>query len=199
MAAEQTELELPSVASTGSATLFRYSSYDVPFWVLPNTRPGRWHVAGDAPTQYWSGSPDAAWAELIRSEELRSEAEVDLVRMPLWVCRFPFAELVDLRDISAQKAAGLTREDLVGESWAACQQAGAVLRQSHSGVIAPAAALDGHENVTIFGPKRMTEWGERPALASAVPAAIAAVGRPRPGLVESVRQRVDPAGSQRLF
>lgn len=199
MAAERTELELSSVASSGSAVLFRYSSCDVPFWVLPNTGPGRWNVAGDPPTQYWSGSPDAAWAELIRSEELRTEAEVDLVSMPLWVCRFPFAELVDLRDDAAQRAAGLALEDLIGESWSACQRAGAVLRQSHRGVIAPAAALDGHENVTIFGPKRMIDWRERHALASAVPAAVVAVGKPRAGLVERVRLRVDPAGSQRLL
>lgn len=199
MAAEQTELSLPSVVSTGRATLFRYSSYDVPFWVLPNTRAGRWHCVGDPPTQYWSGSPDAAWAELIRSEELRLEEDLDLLRMPLWAGRFPLAEMVDLQEPAAMDSTGLTAEDLVGEDWAACQEAGSAMRRSRSGVIAPSAALDGHASVTMFGARRMIDWRQRPALASAVPAAVVAIGRPRRGLLEKVRHRADPAGSQRLF
>src|SRR5262249_46321421 len=79
--------DLPIAGSPGSLTAFRYCDYDVPFWARKNTRPGRFHALGDPPTQYWALCPEAAWAKLIRHEDLRSEAELDLVRMPIWVAR----------------------------------------------------------------------------------------------------------------
>ena len=199
MAAEQIELDLPAVSSAGSLTLFRYCSYDVPFWVLPNTRSGRWQVQGEEPTQYWSSTPDAAWAELIRAERLRTESELDLVRMPIWVCRFPIAGLVDLRDHEAREAASISEAALIDDDWSACQRLGSALRKSHVGVIAPCAALDGHANLTMFGPKRMVDWRERAALSSAVPAGIVSIGRPPLNLVERVRQSADLSGRQSLF
>lgn len=189
MAAEQPPQALPALNSAGSLALFRYCSYDTPFWVLKNTRAGRWHVTGDEPTQYWSSTPDAAWAELIRAEGLRTEEELDLVRMPIWVCRFPSSGLLDLRSGDAQKTAKVREADLIADDWSACQTLGAELRESYAGAIAPCAALEGHANVTIFGPRRMIDWRERAALASAVPACVASFGRPRPNLVQHVRHK----------
>jgi hypothetical protein len=91
---EQTSLFAGDKGTTYTA--FRWSDYDVPFWARGNTRPGRWHRVGDGPTQYWTLCPEAAWAELIRAENLQTEDELDLVRMPLWVCRIPATGLLDL-------------------------------------------------------------------------------------------------------
>jgi RES domain-containing protein len=200
VASEQTELALGQVVAPGSITLFRYTDYDVPFWSRPNSRPGRWHRRGDPPTQYWSMTPDAAWAELIRAENLRSEADLDLVRMPMWACRVPMVGLLNLTDIDVQDAQGVSEPELVGDDWAPCQALGGTIRAATgAGVIAPCAALDGHANVTIFGARRAIDWRDRPALARTVPAAVVAVGRPRAGLVDHVRRPADDSGVLPLF
>src|SRR3954452_11159354 len=85
--------DLP-VASV-SDVLYRYSNYDTPFWVRPNTRNGRWHRAGDGPTQYLSLSTDGAWAELVRAEDLRTDKDLHLVRMPLWQAKVDIGTIVD--------------------------------------------------------------------------------------------------------
>lgn len=199
MASEQTELALGQVVAPGSITLFRYTSYDVPFWSRQNSRPGRWHRFGDPPTQYWSMTPDAAWAELIRAEDLRSEAELDLVRMPLWACRVPMVGLLNLADVDVQDAQGTTERDLVADDWSRCQTLGGAIRAISAGVIAPCAALDGHANVTIFGARRAIDWRDRPALARTLPATIVAVGRPPAGLVGRVRRPAGDSGALPLF
>lgn len=196
---EQISLELPAIATAGSVTLFRYSSYDVPFWVRGNTRPGRWHQLGDGPTQYWSMTPDAAWAELIRAEELFSESELDELRMPLWACRFPKARLLDLGQSATRERLGISDRDLVSDDWTACQGLARKIRAEHPGLISPCPALDGHWNVTIFGPRRQIDWRDRPALARNVPAAVVAIGRPRHDLIASVTRRSDPTGRPALF
>jgi RES domain-containing protein len=199
VASEQTELGLGQVVTPGRITLFRYSDYDVPFWSRQNSRPGRWHRRGDPPTQYWSMTPDAAWAELIRAENLRSEAELDLVRMPIWACRVPMVGLLNLTDIDVQDAQGITEPELVGDSWTPCQELGGKVRATCAGVIAPCAALDRHANVTIFGARRAIDWRDRPALARTVPATVVAVGRPPVGLLERVRRTADDDGALPLF
>lgn len=192
MEAEATAAGPSAVGSTGSLTLFRYCGYDVPFWVLPNTRHGRWHSVGDEPTQYWSSTPDAAWAELIRFEGLRTEVELDLVRMPVWACRLPASQLLDLRNAETCAELEIDERDLVADDWSTCQRLGPGVRERCSGVIAPSAALEGHASVTMFGARRMVDWRRRSALASATPACLVSVGRPRPGLLGKVRRRSEP-------
>lgn len=176
---------------------FRYCSYDVPFWVRPNTRPGRWHVVGDGPTQYWSLTPEGAWAELIRCEGLTTEAELDDVRIAIWVCRLSSMGIADLHEPELQDRYNLTPTDLTADAWGACQRAGAQLRADKvRGVLAPSAALAHAINLTLFGPRRAIAFDRKPALASALPSAVAAVGRPPKGLVDQVLQRT---GSPTLF
>lgn len=196
MASDQVALQL---GAAGTLTAFRYADYDVPFWSRPNSRPGRWHGAGDGPTQYWSLTPDGAWAELIRAKELQTEAELDLVRVAIWVCRVSMQALVDLHDHDAHVRCGLTPDQLVGDDWQPCQRAGAVLRGSCRGIISPNPALAGHANLTLFGARRAIEWRDKPALASTLPAAVAAIGRPPPGLLPRVRRRAAGAGQTPLF
>jgi RES domain-containing protein len=187
------------VVARGSLTLFRWTSYDVPFWARANTRPGRWNTEREAPTQYWSMTPEAAWAELVRAEDLRTEADLDLVRMPLWVCRIPALGLEDLTDAATQTAHGISAEALVADDWTACQRLASTLRATTRGVMAPSAALDGHANVTIFGGRRAIDWRDRAALARAVPTTQTAIGRPPRGLLGGVRRPADGSGATPLF
>lgn len=188
---------LPSAG--GDLTAFRWSSYDVPFWGRSNSRDGRWNYADVHSTQYWSLTPDAAWAELIRHENLQTEEELDEVRMPFWVCRVPTAMLVDLRQSHTREQHQITDDELIDQDWGACQRLAVKLRDQCRGVIAPSAALPQHANLTLFGRRRAIDWENRPALASTIPASRAAIGRPPTGLLDRVGRLVQTSPGDRLF
>lgn len=196
MAAEPLELLAGAAADL---TAFRWSSYDVPFWGRSNTRDGRWNYANVDSTQYWSLTPAAAWAELIRHESLLTEDELDLVRMPFWVCRVPTTMLLDLRLADQRERHGITEDELIDDDWGACQRLAVNLREQVRGVIAPCAALPEHANLTLFGRRRAIDWENRPALASTVPASKAAIGRPPEDLVDRVRRPARLPRGDRLF
>lgn len=169
---------------------FRYSNYGSPFWVRPNTEPGRWHWPGDGPTQYLSTTVDGAWAELARAEGLRSEQEVALVRMPMWVAEVNVQRIADYGSFEKSEAAGFAADALIDDDYARCQEEGSRLRGTgFQGVLAPSAALSGSLNLTLFGPRVASTWRARPLLASSIPATKIAVGSPAEGVVERVRHK----------
>lgn len=168
---------------------FRYSSYDTPFWVRPNTESGRWHRAGDGPTQYLSTTVEGSWAELIRAEGLTSESEVALVRMPIWVAEVHVQRVADYGAFEKADKAGFPPDALVDEDYSRCQEEGLRLREAGcQGVLAPSAALDGAVNLTLFGARIASTWQTTPLLASSIPANEIAVGAPPEGIVARVRQ-----------
>ena len=176
---------------------FRYSSYDVPFWVRSNSRPARWNLATEAPTQYWALTPDGAWAELIRQSGLTSEADLNEVRMPIWICRLPSMGLLDLRESGVRERYGLTLADLTSDDWSSCQRAASAMRSdSVRGIVSPSAALASTMNLTLFGARRAIALDRHAALASAVPSAVVAIGRPPQQLVGRVIRRTSTG---RLF
>ena len=122
---------------------------------------------------------------------------MDDIRIPIWTCRLSGMGLVDLHVPAVRDHYNLTPNDLTADSWSACQRGGAQIRAAGArGVLAPSAALANAVNVTIFGPRRAIALNRRPALASAVPAAIVAIGRPPTQLVAKVLRR---ASSPTLF
>lgn len=168
---------------------FSYSNYDTPFWVRSNSEPGRWHSEGDGPTQYLSTTVEGAWAELIRAEGLGSEAEVSLIRMPMWVAEVRVQRIADYGTFEKAADAGFPPDALVEEDYERCQVEGRRLREAgYQGVLAPSAALPEALNLTLFGAKVASRWGIRPLLASSIPATRIAIGSPPEGVVEKVRQ-----------
>jgi RES domain-containing protein len=183
----------PNVTSLTGESGFRYADYDSPFWSRSNQSAGRWHFLGDEATQYISLSPDGAWAELTRNEGLRTESEVELVRTKLWVVTLNQNGLMDYSTFEKAESAGFPPEALIDEDWSRCQDEGRRLRnEGHMGVIAPNAALPGALNVTLFGPRVASTWGVPTRLRSSIPACVAAIGSPPPGLVGRVRHRDEP-------
>jgi RES domain-containing protein len=180
----------PPIPLAEDLVAFRYSSYDVPFWVRSNSRPARWNLANEAPTQYWALTPDGAWAELIRQSGLTSDADLDEVRMPIWICRLSSVGLLDLGESGVRERYGLTLADLTSDDWSACQMAATAMRRDGvSGVISPSAALANAMNLTLFSARRAIALERRAALASAVPSAVVAIGRPPEQLVGRVIHR----------
>jgi hypothetical protein len=169
------------------AVAFRYANYDTPFWSRANTKPGRWHRAGEGPTQYWSRSPDGTWAELLRAENLRSEDEVALVRMRIWAAAMRHT-VVDYSEFGKAERAGLAPDALVDDDYERCQREGRRLRAlGYAGVLAPSAALPGSMNLTLFGARSIAAWGAPTVLASSIAATTVAIGSPRDGLTGRVR------------
>lgn len=170
------------------ATYFRYSSYDVPFWARANTTDERWHRAGDGATQYLSATPDGAWAELIRNENLRSEGDLSLVAMALWQARIEHGQVADYRDFETAELAGFDPECLIDDNQGACQAEGRRLRAAgFAGVIYPSSALPGETNLALFGPRILLPWGSVRRLASGIPGSQLTVGAPPADLLPRVR------------
>lgn len=169
---------------------FRYSNYDTPFWVRPNSEPGRWHQIGDAPTQYLSTTVDGAWAELIRAEDLRSEQEVELVRMTIWAAEVHVQRVADYSTFEKAEAAEFYPDALIDDDYSRCQLEGKRLREAgFQGVLAPSAAVTSSLSLTLFGPRIASTWQSRPLLASSLPASRIARGAPPEGIVGRVRRR----------
>lgn len=170
------------------ATYFRYSSYDVPFWVRTNTTDERWHNAGDGATQYLSATPEGAWAELIRNENLRSEADLSLVAMPLWRAQIDQGRIADYHDFETAERAGFDPESLIDDDQGACQKEGRRLRVAgFAGVIYPSSALPGEQNIALFGSRILLPWGAARRLASGIPASQLTVGSPPVAILPRVR------------
>lgn len=173
---------------------FRYADYDVPLWARPNTRHGRWHRAGQIATQYLSLSVDGSWAELVRWEDLRTEPELRLVRMPMWVLRLRESRLADYSTFELADDAGFDPEALVDEDYERCQDEADRLRASgYRGVLSPSASCPGETNLTLFGPRIAVGWTSPPnrLLASFVPTKQLAVGHPPTEVLDRVRYRGD--------
>ncbi|HMJ00705.1 MAG TPA: RES family NAD+ phosphorylase [Gaiellaceae bacterium] len=189
------ELELPTrtpVTGFFGQTAFRYANYDTPFWARNNRSSGRWHMVGDGATQYLSLDPDAAWADLVRAENLRAAADLDLVRMKIWAVTLTQENIVDYSTFELAEAAGFPPDALVDDDRSRCQAEGHRLREEgHAGVISPSAALPGALNITLFGRRVRARWGVPTKLASAIPCCIVAVGGPPPDLVDRVRYEGD--------
>jgi hypothetical protein len=183
-----------SIEVTG--TFFRYSSYDVPFWVRANTTNERWHLSGDGSMQYLSATTDGAWAELIRNENLRSEPDLSLVAMPLWQAKIEQTHIADYHDFDTAERAGFNPEALIHDDQSACQEEGRRLRLAgFAGVLYPSSALPGEENLALFGPKIPLPWGSPRRLVSGIPASKLTVGAPPSDLLPRVRHvGARPAG-----
>lgn len=73
---------------------FRHADARYPFlWEDASQPPGRWHGTGDGPVHTLADTPDGAWAEFLRHEEIRDPADLPTVRRALWA--------VEIRDLPA--------------------------------------------------------------------------------------------------
>jgi hypothetical protein len=65
--------------------VFRQADPRYPFLWSDSTQPAaRWHGEGDGPAHYFADTPDGAWAELLRHEEIADAADAATLRRALW-------------------------------------------------------------------------------------------------------------------
>src|SRR5438067_7433456 len=102
---------------------FRQVDARYPFLWDDRSQPaGRWHGAGEGPAHYFADTPDGAWAELLRHEEITDAEDVATIRRQMWA--------VEIGDEPAERVA-LPKEVLTGDvdTYPACQRAARRLRR----------------------------------------------------------------------
>jgi RES domain-containing protein len=125
----------------------------------PTDQPeGRWHSAGAGHiVQYASLDSDGAWAELVRYEGIRTEAQRQAaeIRVQLWQLTVEETDIADLSTFDRIAACGLDPAEIVAEQHPYCQALADDLREAgYRGVLAPSAAMSDVVNLSLFGPRR---------------------------------------------
>ncbi len=168
---------------------FRHADPRFPFLhESAGTTEGRWNRAGEL-AHCFSDTPDGAWAEFLRHEEITDPEDIPHIRRAL--------RAVEVGDPPPARPA-LATDTLTGgrTTWAACQREAARLRGAgEAGVMAPSAALvpGGAHGFRVEGGQRpgpprdgvtIVLFGARPDL---VGWQAAAAGRPDAELLRRVR------------
>ena len=154
---------------------------------------GRWHGTGEGPAHYFAETPDGAWAELLRHEEIRDPGDVATIERALWAVELPDQILARPR---------LPDSTLTGDpsTYPACQDEARSLRAAGApGLRAPSAALragtasgwrveSGLQPAAARSESVVVLFGLHPRL---VGWAACASGRPREDLLPRVRYYSD--------
>jgi RES domain-containing protein len=182
-------------------TAYRATTYDVPLWVRPNRRDGRWNKAGNGCTQYFCLDADAPYAEMIRHQQLKTEDEAATLRVWLWEVRLHGAAIVDYSTFELAEAAGFPADALVDDNHERCQHEAVWLQENRArGVLAPLAARPGSISLTLFGPRVEVTWDTTTQLSAEVPVRrIGGKGAPPTGLVADVRHFGKPHPTLEAF
>lgn len=142
---------------------YRWADYDTPLWVNPNRSPGRWHVIGDEPTQYWALHPLGPWAEYVRAFQITNANDLGRITSRIWAARFEFEEgMLCGIDFDSAAGWGIDPAHLVGDDYTPCQALAQSLRLRFRGLIVPSAALPGTWNIVLFGPRAISPYGLPP-------------------------------------
>ena len=64
---------------------FRQVDRRYPFlWEDASQPAARWHADGEGPAHYFADTPDGAWAELLRHEEIIDQDDLRTIRRQMW-------------------------------------------------------------------------------------------------------------------
>lgn len=116
--------------------VYRHGDSRFPFlWEDADQPAARWHGDGEGPAHYFADTPNGAWAEFLRHEEIVDAADLDGIRRALWV-----VELPDLPTTAPR----LPDDTLLGgpETYPVCRDEASRLRAAGAGgLVSPSAAL----------------------------------------------------------
>lgn len=126
---------------------FRHADSRFPFlWETAAQPAARWHGTGEGPCQYFADSPDGAWAEFLRHEEITDPIDLAGIERSLWAVEVGDAVLEQAHPVAAptKTASPVDTDDHCGDegTYAACQAYGRSARSAGATeLIAPSAAL----------------------------------------------------------
>jgi hypothetical protein len=123
----------------GVSTWFRHADPRFPFlWETPPQPAARWHATDDGPATYCCSTPDGAWAELLRHEEITEPDDLAGLARRMWAVEVP-----DTVTATAVHP-GLSDELLLGgvATYPACQSEARRARdEGATALLSPSAAL----------------------------------------------------------
>lgn len=116
--------------------VFKHADHRYPFlWSNKNQPEARWHKLGDGPVHYFSDTPDGAWAEFLRHEEIKDKKDLLGIKRTIWA-----VEIKDKKFIKPK----LPKKIMTGskKTYLQCQEEAKRLRENNAiQIIAPSAAL----------------------------------------------------------
>lgn len=171
--------------------LFRQTNPVFPFlWESTAQPEGRWHGTGEGPVHYFADTPDGAWAEFLRHQDIHDPIDLQGIRRTLWAVEVPSVDRLN--------PVALPHKICVGgfESYPVCQNEARRLKSEGApGLVAPSAALykgkasgfrvdQGLKHSEPRDAKVFVLFGARPELVGWI---AAAEGRPLHTLIRNVR------------
>lgn len=102
---------------------FRHADSRYPFlWETADQPPARWHGPSEGPCQYLADTPDGAWAEFLRHEEIRDPVDLAGISRSLWA--------IEVDDEVITSAHPADTSEMFGDSasYLACQKYARELR-----------------------------------------------------------------------
>ncbi len=116
--------------------VFRQADARYPFlWESGDQPAARWHAPGDGPAHYFADTPDGAWAEFLRHEEITDPADLETVRRRMWAVEIPDDAETPIRLPQAVATGG-------SDTYPRCQAEATRLRAAGARrLVAPSAAL----------------------------------------------------------
>ena len=134
--------------------VFRQVDARYPFlWEDASQPAGRWHGDGEGPAHYFADTPDGAWAEFIRHEEIDDVADLPTIRRQMWAVEIGNepreSRSCFLAAIGERHDEGLRRVN-----------AREVKNQFERRVVAPMHVLD-HDQEWLYPAERMHRLGHR--------------------------------------
>jgi hypothetical protein len=170
--------------------LFRHADPRFPFlWETADQPVARWHGDREGPAHYFADTPDGAWAEFLRHEEIKAPEDLLTIRRALWAVdvpdepatqpNLPLSTLVGGRETYDEcraearrlRAAGVVRLTVPS---AALRDGGARGWRVEAG-LQPASPRNGQVTVLFGARPDLTGW------------AATVEGRPSEDLLEDVR------------
>lgn len=132
------------------AIVYRAANFGTPLRVEPSRRPGRFHRAGESPTQYACFHPLGPLAEMIRAQDL-TVSDVRELRVRTWALRVDLEPCVEVTFATASRY-GVDPPDLVSDDHEACRSLADRQRsRGVQGLVVPSAALPGTRTLVLFG------------------------------------------------
>jgi hypothetical protein len=124
---------------------FRHADTRVPFLWESSAQPAaRWHGPGEGPCQYLADTPEGAWAEFLRHEEITDPADLAGIARSLWAIEVADHVLDGAARVADSDPDTLDPEAAMGglTSYPVCQQyARGQRRAGADALIAPSAAV----------------------------------------------------------
>ena len=144
-----------------------------PLWEGPAQPEGRWHADGEGPAHYFFDTPDGAWAEFLRHEEITEGEDLETIRRRMWAVEIGNAPRV---------AVTVSDHQLGGpDTYLPCQQEARRLRAAGADrIAAPSAALTGSGQSGVV----IVVFGSTTGLSGSIAADAA---RPAAGILQRVR------------